>query len=166
MRFIANRSSGQQGQAIAAALAGLGARVTLVQGPVALPDPAGVRVVRVETAAEMLAACRAALPADVGGVRGGGGGLAGGAGVRAQAEEGAGGPPALTWCRTRTSWRRLSAPGPARPGLVVGFAAETDEVAAHAAAKRARKGCDWIVANDVRPETGIMGGAEQRGARW
>ena len=160
VRYIANRSSGQQGRAIAVALAALGARVTLVQGPVALPDPAGVAVVRVETAAAMLEACRAALPAD--------------AAVCAAAvadwrvegaadrklKKGPGGPPVLNLVPNPDILATLSAPGPARPRLVVGFAAETHDVARHAAEKRARKGCDWIVANDVRPETGIMGGAD------
>ena len=160
VRYIANRSSGQQGRAIAAALAGLGARVTLVQGPVALADPAGVEVVRVETAAEMLAACRAALPAD--------------AAVCAAAvadwrvanasdqklKKDSGGAPVLSLMPNPDILAELAQAGAARPGLVVGFAAETQDVAQHAAAKRLRKGCDWIVANDVRPETGIMGGAD------
>ena len=160
VRYIANRSSGQQGRAIAVALAELGARVTLVQGPVALADPAGVEVVRVETAAEMLAACRAALPAD--------------AAVCAAAvadwrvanasdqklKKDAGGAPVLSLMPNPDILAELAQAGAARPGLVVGFAAETQDVAQHAAAKRLRKGCDWIVANDVRPETGIMGGAD------
>ena len=160
VRYIANRSSGQQGRAIAVALAELGARVTLVQGPVALADPAGVEVVRVETAAEMLAACRAALPAD--------------AAVCAAAvadwrvanasdqklKKGSGGAPMLSLMPNPDILAELAQAGAARPGLVVGFAAETQDVAQHAAAKRLRKGCDWIVANDVRPETGIMGGAD------
>jgi len=158
VRYIANRSSGRQGHAVAAALAALGARVTLVSGPVSVPDPAGVRVQRVETAAEMLAACTAALPADIA--------------VCAAAvadwrvaevspgkiKKGAGPAPSLTLVPNPDILALLSAAGPARPRLVVGFAAETDDVLAHAAAKRTRKGCDWIVANDVRPETGIMGG--------
>ncbi len=161
VRYIANRSSGQQGRAIAAALAERGARVTLVQGPVSLPDPPGVGLVRVETAAEMLAACRAALPADaavcaaavadwrVEGVAG--------HKLKKRAEAAA---PALSLVPNPDILAALSAPGPSRPRLVVGFAAETEAVAAHAAEKRARKGCDWILANDVRPETGIMGGVE------
>ena len=159
VRYIANRSSGTQGRAIAVALHALGARVTLVQGPVALPDAPGVTTIRVETAAEMLAACQAALPAD--------------AAICAAAvadwrvdhppasklkKQPGAAPPALALVQNPDILATLSAPGPRRPHLVVGFAAETDDVAAHAAAKRARKGCDWIVANDVRPETGIMGG--------
>jgi phosphopantothenoylcysteine decarboxylase/phosphopantothenate--cysteine ligase len=160
VRYIANRSSGQQGRAIALALVAAGARVTLVQGPVALPDPPGVELVRVQTAAEMLAACQAALPAD--------------AAICAAAvadwrvenagdrklKKGPDGPPTLTLTPNPDILATLSAPGLARPRLVVGFAAETHDVARHAAEKRLRKGCDWIVANDVRPETGIMGGAE------
>ena len=161
VRYIANRSSGRQGHAIAAALASLGARVTLVSGPVAIADPPGVTVRRVETAREMLAACQAALPAD--------------AAVFAAA--------VADWRAAVESDRKLkkqpgaetrelalvanpdilatiAAAGPARPHLVVGFAAETDDMLAHADDKRRRKNADWIVANDVRPETGIMGGAE------
>ncbi len=160
VRYIANRSSGTQGHAIAAALAARGARVTLVRGPVALPDPAGTHVVAVETAAEMLAACQAALPADAA--------ICAAAVADWRVESAATHkikkrpgepPPPLALATNPDILATLSAPGPQRPRLVVGFAAETDDVAANAAAKRARKGCDWIVANDVRPETGIMGGA-------
>ena len=159
VRYIANRSSGQQGHAVAAALVALGARVTLVRGPVALPDPAGATVVAVETAAEMLAACQAALPADaavcaaaVADWR-----VEHAAGHKLKKEPGAA-PPALLLTPNPDILAMLSAPGPARPRLVVGFAAETDDLIAHATAKLARKGCDWIVANDVSPATGIMGG--------
>jgi phosphopantothenoylcysteine decarboxylase/phosphopantothenate--cysteine ligase len=159
VRYIANRSSGRQGHAIAAALAALGARVTLVSGPVRQPDPRGVTVRHVRTAAEMLAACEAALPADL---------AVCAAAVadwrvahptpRKLKKRDGEGPPALELVANPDILATLSRPGPRRPRLVVGFAAETDDVAANAAAKRARKGCDWIVANDVRPETGIMGG--------
>ena len=157
VRYIANRSSGQQGHAIAAALVALGARVTLVRGPVALPDPAGVAVVAVETAAEMMAACQAALPADVAVC------AAAVADWRVAAPatgklKKAAGAPALELMPNPDILATLAAAGPMRPRLVVGFAAETEDVAGQAAAKRVRKGCDWIVANDVRPETGIMGG--------
>lgn len=159
VRYIANRSSGQQGHAIAAALLALGARVTLVTGPVGRPDPPGAAVVHVETAAEMLTACQAALPADaavcaaaVADWR-----VRDAASHKLKKQPGAA-PPSLDLVPNADILALLSAPGPARPRLVVGFAAETDEVAAHAAEKRRRKGCDWIVANDVRPETGIMGG--------
>ena len=159
MRYLGNRSSGRQGFAIAAALAGLGARVSLVSGPVALADPPGVAVVRVQTAVEMLAACRAALPADaavfaaaVADWRA--------AGVSDHKLKKADGAPVLALVANPDILALLAAPGPMRPRLVVGFAAETHDVAAHAAAKRVRKNADWIVANDVRPETGIMGGAD------
>ncbi len=158
VRFIANRSSGRQGTAMAAALLGLGARVTLVSGPSTQPPPPGAAVHWVETAAEMLAACQAALPADIAVC------AAAVADWHVQPAEhklkkkpGAA-PPSLILLPNPDILATLSAPGPARPRLVVGFAAETEDVAANAAAKRLRKGCDWIVANDVRPATGIMAG--------
>jgi phosphopantothenoylcysteine decarboxylase/phosphopantothenate--cysteine ligase len=161
VRYIANRSSGRQGFAIAAALARLGARVTLVAGPVALESPQGVSVRRVETAAEMLAACEAALPADAAVF------------AAAVADWRVAEPsahklkkgqhaPSLSFIANPDILATLSAPGPRRPRLTVGFAAETDNVAENAAAKRLNKRCDWILANDVRPETGIMGGAHNR----
>lgn len=159
VRYIANRSSGQQGHAIAAALARLGATVTLVSGPVSVPDPAGVTMRRVETAAEMLAACEAALPADVAVFAAA---VADWRVAESSAQKikksGADGP-ALTLIPNADILALLSQPGPRRPRLVIGFAAETERVVEHAMAKRARKGCDWIVANDVSPATGIMGGA-------
>ncbi len=158
VRYIANRSSGRQGAAIAAALLRLGARVTLVSGPTAQPMPPGATVRQVETAAEMLAACQAALPADVAVC------AAAVADWRVDPAEhklkkqpGAA-PPTLTLRPNPDILATLAAPGPLRPRLVVGFAAETQDVAANAAAKRVRKGCDWILANDVRPATGIMAG--------
>ena len=163
VRYIANRSSGRQGHAIAAALAALGARVTLVAGPVALPDPAGVATIHVETAAEMLAACTAALPADiavcaaaVADWR-----MASPAGRKLKKSPDAA-APALALVANPDILASIARPGAARPRLVVGFAAETEDVARHAAEKRVRKGCDWIVANDVSPATGIMGGAENQ----
>ncbi len=161
VRYIANRSSGAQGSAIAAALARLGAKVILVTGPASVELPQGVETVRVETARQMHDAAHAALPVD--------------AAIFAAA--------VADWRPTNPSESKIKkAPGSAaprlefaenpdilatvaglttnRPRLVVGFAAETDDVVAHATAKRARKGCDWILANDVRPETGIMGGDE------
>jgi phosphopantothenoylcysteine decarboxylase/phosphopantothenate--cysteine ligase len=159
VRYIANRSSGRQGHAVAAALHALGARVTLVSGPVAVPDPAGVLVQHVETAADMLAACMAALPADIAVC------AAAVADWRVDAaspgklkKEPGGAPPALRLVPNPDILAALAAAGPGRPRLVVGFAAETHDMLAHAQAKLARKGCDWIVANDVRPETGVMGG--------
>ncbi|MBV8916084.1 MAG: bifunctional phosphopantothenoylcysteine decarboxylase/phosphopantothenate--cysteine ligase CoaBC, partial [Acetobacteraceae bacterium] len=159
VRYIANRSSGQQGHAIAAALARLGARVTLVSGPVHVSDPAGVDVRRVETAAQMLAACEAALPAEVA--------VCAAAvadwhvaEVSAQKikKDGGNNGPALTLIPNPDILATLSQSGSRRPRLVVGFAAETERVVEQAQAKRRRKGCDWIVANDVSPATGIMGG--------
>lgn len=159
VRGITNRSSGKQGFAIAEALAKLGAEVTLVAGPVALPTPVGVKRVDVETARQMLAASQAALPADVGVF------VAAVADWRVDEAFGTklkkekGGPPALTFVENPDILATLSASGPTRPKLVVGFAAETDHVEEHARAKLARKGCDWIIANDVT-EPGVMGGAE------
>lgn len=159
VRGITNRSSGKQGFAIAEALARLGAEVTLIAGPVFLPTPPGVKRVDVETARQMLAASQAALPADVGVF------VAAVADWRVDEAFGAklkkekGGPPALTFVENPDILATLSASGPSRPKLVVGFAAETDHVEEHARAKLARKGCDWIIANDVT-QPGVMGGGE------
>jgi phosphopantothenoylcysteine decarboxylase/phosphopantothenate--cysteine ligase len=159
VRYIANRSSGRQGHAIAAALAGLGARVTLISGPVTIADPVGVSVVRVETAAEMSAAVALALPADIAVF------AAAVADWRTEAAElklkktpGAG-PPSLQLV-TNADILATTAQGTPRPRLVVGFAAETHDVIAHAQGKLLRKGCDWIVANDVGAGSDIMGGVE------
>jgi len=159
VRYIANRSSGRQGYAIAAALAALGARVSLVSGPVERPTPPSVTLHRVETAAEMLAACQAALPADVAVCTAAVADwrVAEAAGHKLKKQPGVA-APTLALVPNPDILATLSMAGPARPRLVVGFAAETDDLAANAAAKRLRKGCDWIVANDVRPGTGIMGG--------
>lgn len=161
VRYLANRSSGRQGHAIAAALAALGARVTLVSGPVGLPDPPGVSVRPVQTAVEMLAACQASLPADiavcaaaVADWR-----LAGTAAHKLKKEQGSV-PPSLTLVANPDILASLAAQGPLRPRLVIGFAAETDDLRANAEAKRLRKGCDWIIANDVTEASGIMGGEE------
>ncbi len=163
VRYIANRSSGRQGYAIAAALAEQGARVTLVSGPVSLPAPAGVTVRRVETAAQMLAACTAALPAEIAVFAAAVADWRVAEAATAKLKKRPGeAPPALSLVPNPDILALLSRPGPRRPALVVGFAAETDDVRANAEAKRLRKGCDWIVANDVRPETGIMGGAANR----
>ncbi len=161
VRYIANRSSGRQGHAIADALARLGAETTLVSGPTGLADPAGVRVIRVESAEDMLAACRSALPADV---------VVCAAAVadwKAKAVEpqklkkGAA-PPRLDLAPNPDILASLSAAGPGRPALVIGFAAETETVIENAQAKRAKKRCDWILANDVSPATGTFGGARNR----
>jgi len=161
VRYIANRSSGAQGTAIAAALRDLGARVTFVTGPAAVPAPDGVQVVRVETARQMLDAVEAALPADAAVM------AAAVADWRVANESGskikkvAGAAlPVLEFAENPDILKSVAQSLTHRPKLVVGFAAETDDVLAHAQAKRARKGCDWIVANDVSPGTGIMGGAE------
>ncbi|MBE7220236.1 MAG: bifunctional phosphopantothenoylcysteine decarboxylase/phosphopantothenate--cysteine ligase CoaBC, partial [Caulobacteraceae bacterium] len=161
VRVLANRSSGRQGYAIAEALAARGAEVTLVSGPVALPAPAGVRRVPVETAAQMLAACEAALPADVAVLTAAVADwrVAEPAPRKLKKAPGAG-PPALELVETVDILQRLARRGPARPRLVVGFAAETQDVLENARAKLARKGCDWIVANDVSGD--VMGGAENQ----
>jgi phosphopantothenoylcysteine decarboxylase/phosphopantothenate--cysteine ligase len=158
VRYIANRSSGRQGHAIAAALAALGARVTLVSGPVNLPDPPGVTVHRVESAMEMLAACQAALPADIAVCAAAVADWRVAASEHKLKKQAGAPPPDLVLTPNPDILATLSAAGPARPALVVGFAAETDDLLANATAKRLRKGCDWIVANDVRPSTGIMAG--------
>lgn len=159
VRYIANRSSGAQGTALAAALRDLGARVTFVTGPATVAPPQGVGVIRVETARQMLDAVEAALPVD--------------AAVFAAAvadwrvtheatqkmKKGAGGLPVLEFAENPDILATVSRHAQ-RPALVVGFAAETENIIDHARAKLARKGCDWIVANDVSPATGIMGGAE------
>ena len=159
VRYIANRSSGKQGHAIAAALAELGARVTLVSGPVSVPTPVGVTLVQIETAREMLAACTQALPADIA--------VFAAAVADWRTEEAGlkmkkspGAPPPSLALTTNPDILATIAQGRPRPRLVVGFAAETHDVIAHAQGNRARKGCDWIVANDVGHGTGIMGGAE------
>ncbi|RXV66804.1 bifunctional phosphopantothenoylcysteine decarboxylase/phosphopantothenate--cysteine ligase CoaBC [Roseovarius sp. A46] len=160
VRYIANRSSGAQGAAIARELAALGAEVVFVTGPATVPPPGGVDVIRVETAQEMLAAVEGALPADaaifaaaVADWR------VVGASTR-KIKKGAGGTPALEFAENPDILATVSAMADGRPRLVVGFAAETCDVIGHATAKRARKGCDWIVANDVSHATGIMGGTE------
>ncbi|SDE75128.1 bifunctional phosphopantothenoylcysteine decarboxylase/phosphopantothenate--cysteine ligase CoaBC [Rhodobacter capsulatus] len=161
VRYIANRSSGAQGTALAAALRDLGADVTFVTGPASVPPPEGVKVVRVETAREMLAAVQAALPAEaaifaaaVADWR------VANASLQKMKKDGAGQAPALSFAENPDILATVSQLTTGRPKLVVGFAAETENVTAHATAKRARKGCDWIVANDVSPATGIMGGSE------
>ncbi len=161
VRYIANRSSGRQGHAIAAALAALGARVTLVRGPVTLADPVGVTVVRIETAAEMLAACQAALPADIAVFAAAvADWRVASAADRKMKKTPGGAPPTLELTHNPDILATIAAAGAARPGLVVGFAAETHDLRRHAEDKRRRKNADWIVANDVNPSTGIMGGAE------
>ena len=157
VRVLTNRSSGKQGFAIAQALAALGARVTLVAGPVALATPPGVDRVDVESAVEMLAACNAALPADAA--------VCVAAVADWRPDEAFGvklkkshdGPPTIRLVENPDILATLSAAGPRRPRVVVGFAAETNDLEANAKAKLKRKGCDWVVANDVSAD-GIMGG--------
>ena len=159
VRYIANRSSGKQGHAVAAALAELGAKTSLVSGPVHVPDPPGVEMVRVETARQMLDACEAGLPVDVA--------------VFAAAvsdwhvaqpaaqklkKEGEESPPPLLLSENPDILATVSRSGAHRPRLVVGFAAETTHVVENAREKRQRKGCDWILANDVSSHVGTFGG--------
>ena len=159
VRYLANRSSGKQGYALAAAAQRLGAEVTLVSGPVTLADPPGVAVVRVVTAAEMLEAVTQALPADI---------AIFAAAVadwriakpksdklkKAANSE----PPSLKLAENADILKTIAHRASDRPGLIIGFAAETEDVIAHAKRKLKSKGADWIVANDVSPETGVMGG--------
>jgi phosphopantothenoylcysteine decarboxylase/phosphopantothenate--cysteine ligase len=157
VRFIANRSSGKQGHAIATAAAAAGAEVVLVCGPVNLPDPPGVSVVHVETANEMLAAVEKALPVDAAVF------AAAVADWRPQRMSQSkikkhGRPPTLELVENPDILSTIANRKSGRPRLVVGFAAETDDVIANAKAKLKKKGCDWILANDVSPGTGIMGG--------
>ncbi len=161
VRYIANRSSGRQGHAIATALAELGARVTLVSGPVAVPDPPGVTVRHVESARDMLDACRNALPADIAvfaaAVADWRVQQASTGKIKKQPDTAA---PSLMLVPNPDILATVAAAGPHRPRLVIGFAAETDDLMANAQAKLRRKNADWIVANDVSPRTGIMGGDE------
>ena len=158
VRLLTNRSSGKQGYAIAQALAALGARVTLVSGPTALPAPAGVTRVDVETARQMLTACEAALPADIAVCVAAVADWRPAEEAASKVKKGPAGPPILSLVENPDILATLSK-GPRRPTLVVGFAAETDAVEANAEAKLARKGCDWIIANDVSVD-GVMGGDE------
>ncbi len=158
VRYIANRSSGKQGHAIAAAAAATGADVVLVSGPVELPDPPGVVVVKVESARQMLDAVERALPADVAIF------AAAVADWRVDRQSGSkikkqeGRPQQLALVENPDILATIAHRKSGRPQLVIGFAAETDDVIANAKAKLVKKGCDWILANDVSPETGIMGG--------
>jgi len=162
VRYIANRSSGAQGAAIAAALRDLGAHVVFVTGPADVPPPSGVEVVRVESAADMLRETTAALPVDAAVF------AAAVADWRVSSASGSkikkvnGALPELRLAENPDILATVSQMTSDRPSLVIGFAAETDDVIANATAKRVRKGCDWIVANDVSPATGIMGGSENQ----
>ncbi|WP_374658497.1 bifunctional phosphopantothenoylcysteine decarboxylase/phosphopantothenate--cysteine ligase CoaBC [Phenylobacterium sp.] len=156
VRVLTNRSSGKQGFSIAKALADLGAEVTLVAGPVAVPTPVGVKRVDIETAREMLAACEAALPADIAVCVAAVSDWRPQTAAGSKMKKGADGPPAITLVENPDILATLSR-HQQRPALVIGFAAETNDVEAYAQAKLARKGCDWIVANDVSV-AGTMGG--------
>lgn len=159
VRYIANRSSGRQGHAIAQAAAAAGAEVVLVSGPVALADPPGVRVVHIETAGDMLAAVEAALPVEAAVFAAAVADWRVASAADEKIKKGPGGTPQLSFVENPDILATVSRLPEGRPRLVVGFAAETEKVIEHAEAKLARKGCDWIVANDVSPGTGIMGGA-------
>ncbi len=159
VRYLANRSSGKQGHAIAGALARLGSQTTLISGPSHQPDPSGVEVVKVLTARQMLAACEQTLPVDIAVL------AAAVTDWRAETvakekikKTGPKKAPKLALVENPDILATLSAKGNLRPRLVVGFAAETDDVIANATKKRAAKGCDWMVANDVSPETGTFAG--------
>ncbi len=158
VRYIANRSSGKQGFAIARAAAAAGAAVTLVSGPVSLGDPAGVKTVRVESASQMLAAVERALPADAAIFAAAVADWRVAAPGEQKMKKSAGGAPRLDLVENSDILAMVAHRAADRPPLVVGFAAETEHVIDNARAKLARKGCDWIVANDVSPATGIMGG--------
>jgi phosphopantothenoylcysteine decarboxylase / phosphopantothenate---cysteine ligase len=160
VRYIANRSSGAQGTAIGAALAALGAEVIFVTGPADVPPPEGVTVIKVQTAQDMMQAVQDTLPVDAGVFA---------AAVADWRVDGASdrklkkskdGLPSLAFAENPDILKTVSQMTKGRPPLMVGFAAETNDVIDHATAKRKRKGCDWIVANDVSPATGIMGGTE------
>jgi phosphopantothenoylcysteine decarboxylase / phosphopantothenate---cysteine ligase len=158
VRYIANRSSGKQGYAIAAAAAAAGADVVLVSGPVDLDEPAGVSVVQVESARDMLAEVQAALPADIAIFAAAVADWRVANAGEQKLKKTEGGMPQLSLVENPDILATIAQQKSQRPRLVIGFAAETEQVIANARAKRERKGCDWIVANDVTPATGIMGG--------
>jgi phosphopantothenoylcysteine decarboxylase/phosphopantothenate--cysteine ligase len=158
VRFIANRSSGKQGYAIAGALAEAGAETTLVSGPVEIAPPSRVKLVKVQTACEMLAACEAVLPADVAVFTAAVSDWRPDKMFNSKLKKRDGGSVPEIHLAANPDILSTIARRANRPALVIGFAAETEDVMAHAQAKRTKKGCDWIVANDVSPTTGIMGG--------
>ena len=162
VRYIANRSSGKQGHAIAAAAAAAGAQVILISGPVAIADPIGVETVRVETAREMLAAVEQALPVDCAVFAAAVADWRVAEAGRQKIKKQKGATPALTLMENPDILATVAHRKTKRPRLVIGFAAETEKVVAHAQDKLKRKGCDWIVANDVSAATGIMGGDRNR----
>jgi len=159
VRYISNHSSGKQGHAIASALAALGADVTLVSGPVAIADPPGLRTVHVDSADQMLAACLAAGRIDIAVCAAAVADWKAARPADSKIKKKAGmAPPSLELTANPDILATLSKPGPQRPALVVGFAAETENLVANAIDKRQRKGCDWIVANDVSAAVGTFGG--------
>jgi phosphopantothenoylcysteine decarboxylase / phosphopantothenate---cysteine ligase len=158
VRFLANRSSGKQGYAIAGALAEAGAETTLVSGPVEIAPPARVKLLKVQTAREMLAACESVLPVDVAVFAAAVSDWRPEPMFNSKLKKREGGTAPDLKLASNPDILATIAQGAKRPAFVVGFAAETEDVVANAHAKRARKGADWIVANDVSPSTGIMGG--------
>jgi phosphopantothenoylcysteine decarboxylase/phosphopantothenate--cysteine ligase len=161
VRYLSNHSSGKQGHAIAAALAALGAETVLVSGPTQEATPAGVRLVAVESAADMLGACEAALPADVAVMAAAVSDWRVEAAAQKLKKDGKG-PPLLRLVENPDILATIAHRHNDRPALVIGFAAETENVLANAREKRLRKGCDWILANDVAPGTGTFGGDHNR----
>ena len=160
VRYIANRSSGAQGSAIANALMNRGAEVVFISGPAAAPPPIGAEVIAVETAQQMAEAVAAALPVDAAVFAAAVADWHVSSASSSKIKKQNGALPVLEFGENPDILATVSHMTSQRPGLVIGFAAETDDLLANATAKRARKGCDWIVANDVSPETGIMGGSE------
>jgi len=160
VRYIANRSSGGQGTALALALAALGAEVVFVTGPATVPPPDGVEVIAVETAGQMLEAVQSALPVDAAVFAAAVADWRMSEAATSKIKKTKSGLPKLDLKENPDILATVAQMKKARPALVIGFAAETDDVVENATAKRARKGCDWIVANDVNPATGIMGGEE------
>ena len=158
VRYIANRSSGKQGHAIAGEFARKGADTVLVTGPTHENDPSGVSVVRIESAREMLDACRATLPVDIAVCVAAVSDWRPVDEISQKIKKSSAKAPQLRLTENPDILASLSAPGNMRPHLVIGFAAETDDVASNAKTKRASKGCDWILANDVSPSTGTFGG--------
>ncbi len=158
VRYLSNYSSGKQGYAIAEALARLGAETTLVSGPTSLNDPLGVRTIRIGSASEMLEACKDALPADIAVCVAAVADWRVADAAKTKIKKNGGAPPNLELVENPDILTSLAKRGNDRPGLVVGFAAETDALIKNAQAKRGRKNCDWIVANDVSPGSESMGG--------
>jgi phosphopantothenoylcysteine decarboxylase / phosphopantothenate---cysteine ligase len=162
VRYISNRSSGKQGHSVARAAAAAGAEVLLVSGPVEIPDPSGVKTVHVETAAEMLSAAEAALPVDVAVCAAAVADWRVDAVANEKLKKQEGRIASLSLVENPDVLATLARHSKKRPRLVIGFAAETENLLDHARAKLARKGCDWIVANDVSPQTGVFGGAHNQ----